>query len=60
MLFPYCEHLRNFEFKYNMFQKYSDFAQNFENMEEGQNECMIEEGMMESLNFSSGFSRFME
>ena len=26
MLFPYCEHLRNFEFKYNLFQKYAEFC----------------------------------
>ena len=29
MLFPYCEHLRNFEFKYNLFQRYVDFSKNF-------------------------------
>ena len=29
MLFPYCEHLRNFEFKYNLFQKYADFCETF-------------------------------
>lgn len=26
LLFPYCEHLRNFEFKYDLFRKYSGFS----------------------------------
>lgn len=57
-LFPYCEHLRNFEFKYNMFQRYSDFAQNFVEVEDKKD--IITEDMLDGVNFKGGFDRFME